>query len=529
MSLCINISGNKISNDIFLPYKHSHPKTIENFSGMENGSYWFSRLLTLENFSGNNSEQITSPVEFQSIGQNLSSKDFDIIYAGGGLAVLHAAVMSSVYGYRVCIFDKFDVGTTHRDWNISLAEIQKAIDVGLISETELSFIIAHQYSEGGFIKFFNDSIDVKTKPLYMKGVLDVAIDANTLLSLARKKIEDAGGTILNNTHFKKVTTFTDSVSVTIESNGTLRSLNARIFIDSMGAFSPISRYLNPTRQHTHCCPTVGTISSGFINGTEENTVNPNIGEILVTLDDADQQGRQLIWEGFPGKDNNFITYLFFYDTINSERDKSLLNLYEVFFSQLNGYKKQSSSFSIGRPLFGIIPSYLHQSVSRQKKIATHNILCIGDSAGMSSPLTYCGFGSFIRNLPRTTSKLHEALESKRTNEKQLSLISSYEANVSIVANFGQFLVGNKHLPKNAVNETMNIILNVLHHLPEHIGKELFQDTLTWDSYNTLMSTVPKMYPTAYKLLLRHHGIKGLFWWLINFAGFTIDRYKEIVR
>ena len=39
---------------------------------------------------------------------------FDIIYAGGGLNLLHAAVMTQRYGLRVLVFDRFTVGAVHR-------------------------------------------------------------------------------------------------------------------------------------------------------------------------------------------------------------------------------------------------------------------------------------------------------------------------------------------------------------------------------------------------------------------------------
>src|SRR3989442_221236 len=38
---------------------------------------------------------------------------FDITYAGGGLNLLHAAVMTQRYGSRVLVFDRFTVGAVH--------------------------------------------------------------------------------------------------------------------------------------------------------------------------------------------------------------------------------------------------------------------------------------------------------------------------------------------------------------------------------------------------------------------------------
>ena len=37
-----------------------------------------------------------------------------------------------------------------------------------------------------------------------------------------------------------------------------------------------------------------------------------------------------------------------------------------------------------------------------KKTAADRVLLIGDAAGLSSPLTFCGFGSHVRNLRKLT-------------------------------------------------------------------------------------------------------------------------------
>ena len=124
MAICISPNEESVSPDIFSPYKLTHPRTIEQFESIPNGAYWFKRLLHFEKWSnGSKHRSDNKPVSFSNKYNN--THQFDIIYGGGGLAVIHAAVMSKVYGYRVCIFDQYHVGYTHRDWNISLSEINK--------------------------------------------------------------------------------------------------------------------------------------------------------------------------------------------------------------------------------------------------------------------------------------------------------------------------------------------------------------------------------------------------------------------
>jgi lycopene cyclase CruA len=154
--------------------------------------------------------------------------------------------------------------------------------------------------------------------------------------------------------------------------------------------------------------------------------------------------------------------------------------------------------------------------------ADDNIICIGDAAALSSPLSYCGFGSFVRNLPRTTKALHHALKTKQLTKNSLKNINAFESRVAIMSNFAAFLQGKKGQPANTVNETMNLFMDVLAHLPNHVAQEVFRDTMKWESYNLMMSTVPKRHPMSYKILIRTHGFWGLLRWALNFVGFTLS-------
>ena len=73
---------------------------------------------------------------------------FDIIYAGGGLNLLNAAVMTQRYGLRVLVFDRFTVGAVHREWNISRQELHELLDVELPTPDELETVI--QQCSAGF-------------------------------------------------------------------------------------------------------------------------------------------------------------------------------------------------------------------------------------------------------------------------------------------------------------------------------------------------------------------------------------------
>ncbi|MFM7543308.1 MAG: hypothetical protein ACKO5I_01595 [Ignavibacteria bacterium] len=525
MSLCAIPSAQIIPDEsIFSGYESSHPLTVKHFKEMKDGTYWFQRLLTIESSFMRNVNERSKKV-IAHVQKLECEKEFDIVYGGGGLAIIHAALMAKVYGYSVCLFDKFGVGITHRDWNISYQELLVLCDCGLFTEEQLQSFITCTY-RSGFVKFHDANSAIKTPHLWMDHVLDNALDANALLSATREIVISHGGVILDNAEFTSIEVDGAIAHVKIKEHGIERIINTSLFIDGMGAFSPIAKSLNPNAPFTHCCPTVGTISSGFKTGTGEREVDFSVGEILVTNEDMLPDGRQLIWEGFPSSNDRFVTYLFFYDAIDSSSDKSLLNLYELFFEKLSSYKEPGEHFDIGRPLFGIIPSYSHKALGNARISADDNILCIGDAAALSSPLSYCGFGSFVRNLPRMTKALHQSMQSNNLTAASLKTINAFESRVAIMSNFAAFLQGKKGQPANTVNETMNLFMDVLAHLPNHIAQEVFRDTMQWESYNIMMSTVPKRHPMSYKMLIRTHGFWGLLSWALNFVGFTLSEKRR---
>ncbi len=55
------------------------------------------------------------------------SGEYDLIYAGGTLSLLHAAVMAGKYGRKVMIFDRQTPAKSTRDWNISRNELLNLI------------------------------------------------------------------------------------------------------------------------------------------------------------------------------------------------------------------------------------------------------------------------------------------------------------------------------------------------------------------------------------------------------------------
>lgn len=445
---------------------------------------------------------------------------FDIIYAGGGLNLLNAAVMTQRYGLRVLVFDRFTVGAVHREWNISRQELRELLDVGLLTPDELETVIQREYNDG-LVRFYSDHIQEPSAELHLKGVLDVAIDAEKLTALCMKKILDYspnGGQpniILHNTTFVRCAV-QPSQGVTVDvtdAAGQNHSYGAHLLIDGMGSTSPIACQLNCGRPFSLVCPTVGTVARGYKQGNTPDAIDTALGEVLVSSEDA-RNGRQLIWETFPGVEDQVAIYLFYYAETGSHVD--LIELFDDFFALLPGYK-DTSNVEIVKPVYGFIPAGYNITLpwqKEQKTLAYDRILSLGDAAAFQSPLTFCGFGSYVRNLRRITTLLNIALTNNCLRAIDLNRIRSSEAVPAVARAFSKFMIAKPASTEPAwqVNETMNVFCHVLNDLGPRVTNAFFKDRISWLDYTRLVLSTPRYYPKIYALAFRTLTPTEMFGW-----------------
>ena len=455
-----------------------------------------------------------------------TSDTFDIIYAGGGLNLLNAAVMTVRYGLRVLVFDRYTVGAVHREWNISRDELQELLDVGLLTPQELETIIQREYSDG-LVSFHAEHITMPVTELHLKNVLNVAVDADKLTSLCIRKIREHSPTgklpnvILHNTTFTRCTvdptaTFVDVVDEHSEQH----RYQSRLLIDGMGSTSPIACQLNCGRPFSLVCPTVGTVASGYRKGSGNGKVDTDVGEILVSTEDA-RNGRQLIWETFPGTEDNVAIYLFYYAETGDKVD--LLQLFDDFFALLPGYKN-TENVEIVKPVYGFIPAGYNITPPwqrEQKTLAYDRVLSLGDAAAFQSPLTFCGFGSYVRNLQRITTLLHLALQHNRLDANSLNRIRASEAVPAVARAFSKFMIAK---PANAepsyqVNETMNVFCHILDNLGPNVTNAFFKDRIGWLDYTRVVLNTPGYYRKIYALALKTLTPIEILGWITAWLAF----------
>lgn len=505
--------------------KETHPFVYRHFSSLDDGERHLRRILEIDRYWEASGRGKVSPVVLD--GSELPpsvaiSGDFDIVYAGGTLGLLHAAVMGSVYRRRVMLVDSHAPGRTTRDWNISRGELDALSRTGLLSEEEVEACIVCRYKTG-WAEFFVEN--GRRRRLYLDNVLDCAVDADRLLGKALDKLlGNPECRVSGGTTFRRLYRFDGHVvAEVVGADGVSLYYRAKVFVDAMGVLSPVAMQLNEGCPHTHVCPTVGTVSTGL------EGVDHEVGEILVSTEPADMSaggGRQLIWEGFPAGNGRYVTYLFFYDSVDSDNDKSLLGLFEAYFRKLPDYKRPGPGFSIERPVYGIIPAYFHDGFGRTRVIADDRILMLGDAATLGSPLTFCGFGSMVRNIGRLTEGLERALVEDRLSSERLCAISAYEPNVAAMANLMKYMCydGETDSP-NFVNEMMNEVMIVLDELPPRYREAMFRDTLQFSEMMTIGVNVALKYPEVLRVTALKLGLEGSLGMMKNFVGWALSSFR----
>ncbi len=507
---------NQVRDDQLTSLRQSHPLTVAAFESMDALDRLAHAAALDQRWAG--VERGETPPALHRMVARLPAggETSDLVYAGGGLGLLHALVMRLRYGYRVVVFDQGVVGQAHREWNISAGELQALVKLGLFTPVEVEALIAHRH-DTGVVRFHAATVDVPAAELWMDGVLDVSLDAPALLQRARRKFEDAGGVVLDHYTLQSVLADGEVVAVEIAGpDGGRRLLRARLLLDGMGATSPLSFQRHSGRPFAGVCPTVGSVVRGLEPGNGPGKHDPRVGDILVSVADA-QRGRQLIWEGFAARGDRLTVYVFYYDRVPSTgRPHSLLDLFEDYFALLPTYKQPAADFHHERPVYGFIPARHTERRTTHPPLA--GVLPVGDAAAQQSPLTFTGFGSHVRNLERTTLLLDYALRHNLLAPRWLGQISAYQANVALHWVFSRFMQPWDD-PRD-VNQLQNVFARVLNDLGVEVATRFFKDRMRWSDYGRIVNRTLAIYRPIIPTALRVLGPRDTLRWIVDYLRFT---------
>ncbi|MEG4817049.1 flavin-dependent dehydrogenase [Microcoleus sp. K5-D4] len=462
-------------------------------------------------------KKVKSTVSVSDVGDTV----YDLIYIGGALGVIHAAVMARL-GYRVLLVERMPFGRMNREWNISRDEIQSLIDLGLFTAAEIETLIAREYKDG-YNKFFdaNNPPVAKAPVLHTPKVLNVALDGEKLLNLAGVKLTEAGGEIWDETDFLRADVEAEKVVVQGRHLPTKadRTALGRLLVDAMGSASPIAWQLNEGRTFDSVCPTVGAvIDAGFEPGVWDS----EYGDVLYTHGDI-SRGRQLIWELFPGAGTELTVYLFHYHQVHPENPGSLLEMYEDFFAILPEYRRCDVDKLVWKkPTFGYIPGHF-SSNSSDRSVAIDRLVSIGDAASLQSPLVFTGFGSLVRNLFRLTDLLDTALKHNLLTANHLNQIRAYQSNVSVTWLFskGMMVPTGSSLPPQRINSILNTFFGILAAQKLTVAETFIKDRIDWLTFNRLALEAAGKNPSLLLWILDFVTLRDIWRWLGSYVNFTL--------
>lgn len=509
-----------------------YPKTVHFFQKMPKGEYDLNRVYWWEKRwrEGVRNPQQPQQVIFgkgtlvqgNSVAEREFSPAYDLIYIGGALGVVHAAVMAQL-GYRVLLIERLPFGRMNREWNIARDEFQCLIDLGLFTPAEFESIIAREYIDG-FNKFFdgNNPPHLQAAVLHTPTVLNVTLDSEKFLKLCGEKLKRAGGEIWDETEFIRADIEPEQIIVSLQHlpSQSHRQASGRLLVDAMGSASPIALQLNENRAFDSVCPTVGAV---IAKGFEPGVWNSDYGDVLNSHGDI-SRGRQLIWELFPGADEELTIYLFHYHQVNPQNPGSLLEMYEDFFTILPEYRQcDLEKLEWKKATFGYIPGHFSAD-SSDRTVAFERIIAIGDAASLQSPLIFTGFGSLVRNLYRLTDLLDTALRHNLLSAKDLNQIRAYQSNVAVTWLFskGMMVPTGTHLPPQRINSMLNTFFGLLADEPPIVADTFIKDRTDWLTFNRLALKAARHNPALILWIWEMAGANDFLRWIGIYLGFTVD-------
>ncbi|KAI9132706.1 NAD(P)/FAD-dependent oxidoreductase [Acaryochloris sp. CCMEE 5410] len=507
---------------IFNALAKDYPRTVQYFQRFPNGEYDLTRAYWWEQRWREGVRHPQQPRQVVFAQTVSSTPEYDLVYLGGALGVIHAAVMARL-GYRVLLIERLPFGRMNREWNISRSEFANLIDLGLFTPAEFESLIASEYVDG-FHKFFdaNNPSQCKAPVLKTPTVLNIAIDSERLLRLCGEKLRQAGGEIWDQTEFQRVDIGEAAcVQVIHLPSGAEKTVTGRLLVDAMGTASPIAWQLNGGRSFDSVCPTVGAV----ISGLDREVWDARYGDVLNSHGDI-SRGRQLIWELFPGQGDELTFYLFHYHQVHPDNPGSLLEMYEDFFTILPEYRRCDLDNLIWiKPTFGYIPGHFSLD-SCDRTIAFDRLIAIGDSASLQSPLIFTGFGSLVRNLPRLTDLLDTALKHDLLQAQHLNQIRAYQSNVAVTWLFsrGMMVPTGQHLPPERVNAMLNTFFGILEEEDPAVTEAFIKDRFGWLPLNRMALKAAITNPALLLWIWVMVSSKDLFRWLASYWSFTVDAF-----
>ena len=300
---------------------------------------------------------------------------------------------------RVLVVEQGDVCGRHQEWNTSRAELNTLRALGVATADELDAAVASEFNPMR-IGFTEEALARAPSPsvFYVDGVLNIGVSPRQLVATVRRRFEQCGGHILEQTRFLAAEVQRDAVEVSLSvaaaaaSSSTAKrevvalgagstqarpwsaaesdqqqqqqqqqhnrpgtsatdtaspaeprrrqQVRARLLIDCMGNASPIARQhrelVYGQRRPASVCVVVGSCCRAE-RGIDPFAGNTS-GDLLFAFTRASGD-RQYFWEAFPSDGGACrTTYLFTYVDVDERRDMTLREMFVDYLRLLPEYQ-----------------------------------------------------------------------------------------------------------------------------------------------------------------------------------------------
>ncbi|KAG2452103.1 hypothetical protein HYH02_003137 [Chlamydomonas schloesseri] len=399
-------------------------------------------LLFPEDTSATSTSTSSSSATSSSSSSSQHPHDYDVVICGGTLGLFLATALQ-LQGWRVAIVEKRLVQGRNQEWNISWGELEVLTELGLLSEEELKASVISEFNpirvgfKGG-------------EDMWTQDVLNLGVHPRTLLDSLKRRFHAAGGVIFENTAFKHADVHPDGIKLSLAPGGAAapvavgdtnrpnglttpgaappaptgpvapRSMTTRLLLDCMGHYSDIVKQIRGRVKPDGMVLVVGGCAEGF---PAEANVS---ADLLYSLSHA-RDDVQLFWEAFPAEGGRArTTYMFAYSDAHPDRP-TFEALLDTYFQMLPEYQNiPLEQLKWKRVLFGGFPCYSNGPLAP----AFDRVMQIGDASAAQSPLSFGGFGSMMRHLPRLARGLNQALREDRLARPDLQWLHPYQPSLS---------------------------------------------------------------------------------------------------
>jgi lycopene cyclase CruA len=247
---------------------------------------------------------------------------------------------------------------------------------------------------------------------------------------------------------------------------------------------------------------VGGVLTGLEEGDGPTQMNPRVGDILVTTDDV-EDGRQHIWEAFPGRPGETTVYLFFYDRAERVGPGALMQLYARFFATVGRYKR--GDWKLARPTFGYIPGW--SRLTPAPRSPSPRVVLVGDAAARQSPLTYCGFGATLRSLAPASDAIARLV---RHGEARDSVVD--DAPVHAATGALAHMIASPPRDPHALNALLDAAFGTLHEMGQEPFAALLRDEMNARDMVRFLQRTSVKFPGVYPAVFRVLGVRGVSRW-----------------